>query len=238
MSGVDLEDMCGRFSITSDPLTRLLLEITNIDFPLEDQFNIAPTEPVHVITQNSEGVRYIKQMRWWLLPYWLPEPSVKYSMFNARSESLTKSRAFREPFQRRRCLIPASGYYEWQKENNQKLPLYITPNDADGFMFAGLWDRWRGDDGAEGKVIESCTIITTTAAPSIEYIHDRMPVHLDRAQIDAWLYSKTDSKTLLDMLVPRLSGALEIVPVSNYVNNSRNKDARCIQPIGEPSIVH
>ena len=109
-------------------------------------------------------------------------------------------------------------------------------------MFAGLWDRWRTHDGVEEgeekKVIESCTIITTRAATSIEYIHDRMPVHLDREQIDAWLYSKTDSKTLLDMLTPRLSGALEVVPVSNYVNNSRNKDQRCIQPIGEPSIIH
>jgi putative SOS response-associated peptidase YedK len=225
--------MCGRFNVTSDPLHRLIVEITGRGFVIEDKYNVAPTEDVPVLLQTEEGEWDLHDMRWWLVPYWTKEPSTKYSMFNAKSETLSKSRAFREPFKRRRCLVLASGYYEWRKEGNQKLPFYITPEDQSGFAFAGLWDRWKGDD----RVIESCTIITTAATESMEPIHNRMPVNLTPDEIKAWIDLETDSETLAGLLAPRIRQPLAITPVSTYVNNARNKDERCIEPIGEITVI-
>ena len=166
--------MCGRFNITSDPLTRLLLEITGQEFVLADRYNIAPTEDVPVLMKTSAGAWSLQDMRWWLVPYWSPEPSTKYSMFNAKSETLATSRAFKEPFKTRRCIVPASGYFEWIRQGDRKLPMYITPEEANGFAFAALWDRWNRDD----RVIHSCTIITAAAPDAIRHIHHRIPVHL------------------------------------------------------------
>lgn len=226
--------MCGRFNIISDPLTRLLLKITGMEYALQDRFNIAPTEEIPVVLQDKDGGRTIHQMRWWLVPNWADEPSTKYSMFNARSESLLKSRAFSQPFKSRRCVVPVSGYYEWQQGETGKIPFYIKPEVEDGFAFAGLWDRWQRDE----QVIDSCTIITTQAHGSVRHIHDRMPVQLSADQLDEWLDAKSDAHALQRLFVPRLPATLEIIPVSNYVNNSRNKGEKCVQPIAESQIVH
>jgi len=229
--------MCGRFNIISDPLTRLLLEITGMDYGLEDRFNIAPTEQIPVIVSNSQqsnAVWDIREMRWWLVPSWAAEPTTKYSMFNARAEGLSKSRAFRQPFKSRRCIVTASGYYEWRKQDNSKIPYCITPAEQHGFTFAGLWDRWQRGD----QTIESCTIITCPAHPSLAFIHHRMPVNLNLEQIDLWLDDGTDPDTLRQMLLPQTDISLQAVPVSTYVSNSRNKGAQCIEPIGETIHIH
>lgn len=239
--------MCGRFNIISDPLTRLLLEITGLEYGLDDRFNIAPTEQIPVIVktnpaefQDSEVEQQtaaawdIREMRWWLLPRWAAEPSTKYSMFNARAEGLSKSRAFQQPFKSSRCIVTASGYYEWRKQNKSKIPYCITPAGQHGFTFAGLWDRWQRGD----KVIESCTIITSQAHPSLQFIHHRMPVNLDLDQIDQWLDRGTDPDTLQQMLLPKVDISLTVTPVSTYVSNSRNKGEQCIEPIGEVITVH
>ncbi|MBD3647704.1 MAG: SOS response-associated peptidase [Pseudomonadales bacterium] len=225
--------MCGRFNVISDPLNRLIVEITGRGFELEDQFNIAPTEQIPVLIRDDEGDWDVRNMRWWLVPNWAKEPDQKYAMYNARSENLGRSRAFREPFRERRCIIPASGYYEWTREGKAKVPWYIEPAEQDGFAFAGLWDRWRGDD----RVIESCTIVTTAAPDSIRNIHDRMPVQLTMDEVARWVHSTADADDLTPLLVSSLRMPLRLTPVSTWVNNARNKDVRAIEPVGESTIV-
>jgi len=205
-----------------------------MEYSLQDRFNIAPTEDIPAILSDAEGHRTIRRLRWWLVPSWADEPSTKYSMFNARSENLLKSRAFSQPFKTRRCVIPVSGYYEWQKAGDRKLPFYIKPEVEDGFAFAGLWDRWQRGD----QIIDSCSIITTQAHGAIRHIHDRMPVQLGVDQMDEWLDTNSDAPALQRLFVPRLPASLEIIPISDYVNNSRNKGNRCIQPIADSQIVH
>ncbi len=226
--------MCGRFNITSDPLTRLLLEITGQEFVLADRYYFAPTQDVPVLLRTAAGEWELKDMRWWLVPYWSPEPSTRYSMFNAKSESLSKSRAFKESFKSRRCIVPASGYFEWIKQGDRKLPMYITPESADGLAFAALWDRWQRDE----RVIESCTIITAAAPASIKHIHHRIPVHLTPAEVQAWVNAETSADQLQQLLAPRLPGPLVITPVSTAANNARNKDEGIIEPLGDSERVH
>ncbi len=260
--------MCGRFNIISDPLTRLLLEITGMDYGVDDRFNVAPTEQIPVIAKqdsphahvdsqpvsqqgsqqgsqsgpqqgSGQGRRAaagwdIREMRRWLVPSWVSEPTTKYSMFNARAEGLSKSRAFQQPFKSSRCIVPVSGYYEWRKASSGKVPYCITPAEQPGFPLAGLWDRWQRGD----QVIESCTIITCQAHPSLAFIHPRMPVCLDLDQIDQWLDGATDADTLQQMLLPKEDISLEVIPVSTYVSNSRNKGQQCIEPIGDTIHIH
>ena len=129
--------MCGRFNIISDPLTRLLMELTTGQVNLVDQLNIAPTQRIPVVLMETGVSPEIRKMRWWLVPAWTDKPSTRYSMFNARSENLLSSRAFSTPFKQRRCVIPASGYYEWRKEQGRKVPYYIEPEIADRFSVRG-----------------------------------------------------------------------------------------------------
>ena len=221
--------MCGRFNVTSDPLNRLIVEITGRGFVIDTRYNIAPTEQVPVLFKHKDGDWDLEDMRWWLVPYWADAPSTKYAMFNARSETLTKSRAFREPFKRRRCIVPASGYYEWRTEHGRKLPFYITPASGEGFAFAGLWDRWQGEDQA----IDSCTIITVAASESMKPIHTRMPAHLTVDEAQTWMDQEADEAVLKGLLSPRLHVPVAVTPVSTHVNNARNKDEMCVEPQGD-----
>ena len=134
--------MCGRFNVTEDPLTEIFLDLVGQPFPGTENYNTAPTEDVWVI-RDRDGTFESMQARWWLTPWWSKEPSTKYAMFNAKSETLAKSSAFKEPFQRRRCVVPVSGFYEWTKSPHGKMPHYIRPAADDGILLAGLWDRWR-----------------------------------------------------------------------------------------------
>lgn len=230
--------MCGRFNVTSDPVGQLILEITGRGFDVDTRYNIAPTEAVPVIVHddhgNNDGGWAVRDMRWWLVPYWSDGPSTRYAMFNAKAETIDTSRAFREPFKRRRCIVPASNYYEWRKEAGGKVPFMIGPESGDALAFAGVWDRWRRDD----EVIESCTIITTDAPGDMKSIHHRMPVHLTRAQVQEWINAETSPERLKELLAPEIRTRLAVTPVSTYVNNARNKDERCIEPIGDASIIH
>jgi len=226
--------MCGRFNIIDDPLVQLIMQITGVSdgWEIHTEYNIAPTQQVPVLTYDGENWD-LRQMRWWLTPSWSDGPSTKYSMFNAKSETLSKSRAYRDPFKRRRCIVPASGYYEWRREGGQKLPYYIEPEDDAGFAFAGLWDRWEGD----GDIVESCTIITAAAPEPMQHIHHRIPVHLTTEQAAQWVSQTTSIDTLNTLMAPEIRTRIAITPVSTVVNNARNKDARCIEPLGPPQIV-
>lgn len=227
--------MCGRFNIIDDPMTQLLLEITGQNiWNIETELNVAPTQQVPVVRLAEDASWDVSPMRWWLVPYWSPEPSTKYAMFNAKSETLTKSRAFSEPFKRRRCIVPVTGYYEWKREREIKAPYYIEPEEDSGLAFAGLWDRWRRGD----QVIESCTIITAAAPEGIKWLHHRIPVHLTTDQIESWVDPQTPEAELHELLKPELRTSFRVTPVSTYVNNARNKDERCVEPLGDSTTIH
>lgn len=229
--------MCGRFNMISDPLTQLIMKIVNgelQDVTLEDRFNIAPTEDVPVLLKTEAGEWQLKDMRWWLVPNWTDAPSTKYTMFNAKSETLGKSRAYRMPYQRQRCIVPASGYYEWQKQASGKVPYLIQPAESEGFAFAGLWDSWQRGD----QRIDSCTIITGASPEGMATLHHRVPIHLSLDEIDRWLNLETSKDELTELLSPHMREPILVTPVSNYVGNSRNKDARCIEPIADSEIIH
>ncbi|MEJ6685560.1 MAG: SOS response-associated peptidase [SAR86 cluster bacterium] len=222
--------MCGRFNVVSAPLTQFVMEILGSDSPVPDlptEYNIAPTEQVQVVYTGSDR-RSLAAMRWWLVPHWAPEPSSKYSMFNAKSETLATSRAFRDAFKSRRCIVPVSGYYEWRTEQGIKVPYYVEADADNGLALAGLWDRW---EKAE-RVIYSCTIVTAAAPQSMQALHRRIPVHLNRAEITQWLDMETAAEPLAALLAPTLRVPLTITPVSPYVNNARHKDSRCVEPTG------
>lgn len=228
--------MCGRFNVIENPLTQLLMEVVEGTVPsrVTTEYNIAPTQMVSVLRHSADEGWAIAAMRWWLVPYWSPEPGTKYSMFNAKSETLTTSRAYKEPFKRRRCIIPASGYYEWKKEGSMKVPYYIEPVSEPGFAFAGLWDRWsRGD-----QVIDSCTIVTAASPEKMKHIHHRIPVHLTVDQARIWVSQETNSARLQEVLMPEVRIGIQVTPVSTIVNNARNKDARCVEPLGETIRIH
>ncbi len=228
--------MCGRFNIIDDPLTQLIMEIVggNVPWSVQTEYNIAPTQSVPVLRYSGDEGWDMPSMRWWLVPYWSPEPGTKYRMFNAKSETLETSRAYKEPFRKRRCIVPASGYYEWKKEGPNKVPYYIEPADEPGFAFAGLWDRWHRDD----RVIESCTIVTAAAPESMQRIHHRIPVHLTTEQARVWVNQETEPAQLKELLAPEIRMALQVTPVSTIVNNARNKDDRCVEPLGDSIRIH
>jgi putative SOS response-associated peptidase YedK len=222
--------MCGRFNVSSSPLSDLLIELVGMPHPGPDNYNTAPTETVTVLRMGEDEQPELVPMRWWLTPYWAKEMSAKYSMFNAKSETVAKSPAFREPFKKRRCVVPVSGFYEWARSSNQKLPYYLTPHDVPGMLLAGIWDRWRNK--ASGDVIESFAVLTCAANEQLEFVHKRQPVMLSMGDAHRWLDPGVEAlelKVLFDSCVPV---ELDAIPVSSHVNNARNKDPRCIDPIG------
>ena len=227
--------MCGRFNVTSSPLSDVLLELVGMPHPGPDNYNAAPTETITVVRLNPEREPELVPMRWWLTPSWSKEMSTKYSMFNAKSETVAKSRAFREPFAKRRCVVPISGFYEWARQNNRKLPYYLTPHDAPGMLLAGIWDAWRSRDADE--VVESFAVLTCAANPELEFVHNRQPVMLSLDSAQQWLDPDTTAEALQSLCGSDLPLALDAIPVSTYVNNARHKDDRCVEPIGEPVVI-
>ena len=225
--------MCGRFNVEADPLSRLLMELVQLPHPGPDNHNAAPTEDVVVLRRGEHGEPQLPSMRWWLTPYWAKEPGTRYSMFNARSEGVAQSRAFREPFRKRRCAVPVSGFYEWapaEPPRSGKRAYYLRPLDQPGMLIAGIWDRWRHPDG--GAELLSFAILTTAAHPGIEFVHSRQPVMLSAADAECWLDPAVTGDDLQHLLGARLPVALEVVPVSSWVNNARHKGPRCIEPVG------
>jgi putative SOS response-associated peptidase YedK len=232
--------MCGRFNVESDPLSRLLLELVRLRHPGPDNHNAAPTESIAVLRLDRDGAPELLPMRWWLTPYWAKEVGTRYAMFNARAESVERSPAFREPFRKRRCVVPVSGFYEWSKQaagaaDRRKLPYYIHPHELPGMLLAGIWDRWRNP--ADGEVMESFAIVTTAAAKGLAFVHSRQPVMLSLAGARRWLDVEAGRADLESLLRPWIPVELDAVPVSSYVNNARNKEARCVEPIAAPVAV-
>ena len=220
--------MCGRYNIIDDPEIRDLLVYLGIRKHLETAYNIAPTEMVPVIRQGESGAE-LHRMRWWLVPAWAKEPSTKYSMFNARAEGLAESRAFRHPFKRQRCILPASSFIEWCKEDG-KQPYAIRLQEG-ALALAGLWECW----GEGSETVLSCAMITTDATPGFRHIHARMPVMLERDMLLQWLNPEIDGTELMACLMPNLPGPLQVVPVDSRINNSRVKEKP--EPIAPEAII-
>ena len=221
--------MCGRFTLRTP--TGELVEQFRLGLApqLEPRFNIAPTQRVSTVRIAPEdGQRFLSLMRWGLIPAWSKDPSIGARMINARAETVAEKPAFRAAFKRRRCLVPADGYYEWKKAGSRKLPHYIRMRDDRPFAFAGLWETWQAADGAEDP-IETCTIITTEANELSRPIHDRMPVILGPADFDLWLDPKVlDREKLESLLRPFASAAMIAHRVTTHVNNVRHDDPACV----------
>ncbi|MGZ4713450.1 MAG: SOS response-associated peptidase [Acidimicrobiia bacterium] len=224
--------MCGRFVQASSPT--VLAEYFDVEELALDEapapsWNVAPRAEVLSITEH-EGRRRLGRMRWGLVPSWAEDPSVGDRMINARAESVAEKAAFRTALERRRCIIPADGFYEWQAgAGGRKQPVYIRNRSGSPLAFAGLWEVWRDADLADGPWLRSCTVVTTAANATIAPVHDRMPVMLDRSEWSGWLdRAEHDVAALTTLLDPAPDDLLELWPVGPRVNSARNDDARLI----------
>ncbi|MEW6752766.1 MAG: SOS response-associated peptidase [Candidatus Latescibacterota bacterium] len=218
--------MCGRFSLdhsAQELAERFDLEQLALD--LQPRYNIAPTQPVLAVVQSEQ--RSPVTLRWGLVPFWAKDPAIGNRMINARADGLADKPAYRAPLRRRRCLIPASGFYEWRQGAGGKIPTYVHLRDHGLMGLAGLWDEWRSP---EGEVLRSCTIVTTSPNAFMAPIHDRMPVILPAAREAAWLDpAVTDVARLTPLLVPYTGTDLEAHAVSRKVNDPGYDAPDCIQ---------
>lgn len=220
--------MCGRFTLTA--ATKKLAEAFagyQIPAELPPRYNIAPTQPVAVIANN--GQRRLEFFQWGLIPAWAKDPTIGNRMINARAETLAEKPTFKNAYKRRRCLVLADGFFEWQKVNGGKTPMYIRLASGEPFAFAGLWESWHGP--ADSPLL-SCTIITTTPNALLANIHNRMPVILPPAAYELWLEPGERSPAQLDgLLKPYPAEAMVAYPVSTLVNNPKNDLLDCIAPL-------
>jgi putative SOS response-associated peptidase YedK len=195
--------------------------------PRFENYNITPSQNILAICTSLEtGQPEYTLLHWGLVPFWSKNGKTKFPLINARSEGIETKPSFRDPFKRRRCIIPASGFYEWQKVEEHKQPYFIRPVDGRYFALAGLWDSWRGESGED---VNSCAIITTTANAEMKKIHDRMPVILGDMNIAAWLDTGQGQADLLAMLEPYPESLIEMYPVSSRVNSPRNNGPECVK---------
>ena len=219
--------MCGRFIIISAPeILRQLLDYTEQpNFP--PRYNVAPTQPIPIVRLES-GARRFALVRWGLLPGWVKDPKAFSLVINARAESVNEKPAFRNAMKRRRCLIPADGFYEWKGEGAAKRPYFVRRKDRRPFAFAGLWETWTGPNGEE---METAALVTTVANRTLAAVHHRMPVFLPPDGYAAWLDCMHIGATVAAaQLVPLPDEEVEFFPVSAAVNKVVNDDASLIVP--------
>jgi putative SOS response-associated peptidase YedK len=228
--------MCGRYTrdYTWEQIYKMYMLIQQSPpSNMPPNFNVCPTQLVDVITGTAQG-RSLSQMRWGLVPAWWQKAikDIKLTTFNARAETVTTKPFFRWAWRRNRCLLPASGYYEWQTIGKEKQPWYFTRRDGEVVTTAGLWDEWTDRD--TGEILRSCTMIITEPNNFVAEVHDRMPVILEPSQFDAWLSGEAGT----EMLRPANDDVLQRVPVSKRINSSRtNGDDPSLTapvPLGDP----
>jgi putative SOS response-associated peptidase YedK len=221
--------MCGRFQLK--PPDDWMLEFGVTPLPdLAPRFNIAPTQDVVAIRRQASGVRGAGLLRWGLVPSFAEDQGGGHHLVNARSETVARKPAFREPFRKRRCLVPATGFYEWRRVGRARDPYLLKMGDGRTFAFAGVWDRWEGETAR----LESCSILTTAANALVAPIHDRMPVILDRSTYDLWLDPDACEEELHRILRPFPASGMAAHPVSARVNSTAVDDPECERPVAEP----
>lgn len=218
--------MCGRFVLTADSETiQLAFHLTMMPDSHIPRFNIAPSQPIAVIT--NEQPQALTFHRWGLIPSWAKDPAIGHKMINARSETVDEKPSFRAAFKRRRCLIPANGFFEWQKQDGGKIPMYIHMQDDAVFAFAGLWEVWHSPEGDE---VRSATILTTEPNPLMAEIHNRMPVILPPSAYEVWLGDAKESD-LKGLLIPYPAQDMTAYRVSTFVNRPTNDTPETIEPV-------
>jgi putative SOS response-associated peptidase YedK len=219
--------MCGRYTLTSAPeaLRALFRYAEQPNFP--PRYNIAPTQPVPIV-RFVDGKRQFALVRWGLLPSWVKDPKAFSLLINARGESVIDKPAFRAAMKRRRCLIPADGFYEWQKVGERKRPFFVRAKGGAPLAFAGLWESWQGPNGEE---METAAIVTTRANKTLAPIHERMPVVVPPEAFDLWLDCvNVDAMIASALIAPAREGLVEAYEVSAAVNRVANDDVRLAEP--------
>ncbi|CAA0123957.1 Putative SOS response-associated peptidase YedK [Halioglobus japonicus] len=227
--------MCGRFNVIDSPGLQQLLRDLGVDLSLPRAVNVAPTEQVSLVRNGDSGDGQgprVDSARWWLTPSWAKEVSQAYSMFNARSETLAKSPAFRGPFRRQRGLVPMSSFIEWRVEDGIKQPWLISTGQQ-ALAVAALWDVWEGGDSA----LLSCTLVTTAAAPAFKPWHKRMPVLLAANECERWLDNSSQIAPDDAIFRSELKMPLHLMPLSRSVSNARNKDPEAMTGVGDEIVL-
>ena len=219
--------MCGRFNVIDNPGLQRLLRDLGLDLKLPPGVNVAPTESVSLL-RRQDSVTSAEPARWWLTPSWASQVDQKYAMFNARSETLAKSRAFSQPFKRQRGIVPMSSFIEWRTEEGAKQP-YLISNADRALAVAALWDVWSGGD----EPLLTCTLVTTAAAPGFEPWHSRMPVMLAPEECARWLDNEHPVAADDALFRNTLKFDLLISPLSRAISNARNKEPAAMRPVGE-----
>ncbi|PKR88782.1 DUF159 family protein [Pleomorphomonas diazotrophica] len=234
--------MCGRFVLIES--LRMMQNLFGFPPPpgfdkrlldMGHRYNIAPTQPIAVVDAGLDGTRHAHLVRWGLIPSWTKDAKTQSLLFNARSETAADKPSFRNAMRHRRCLVPASGFYEWRRMGTAKMPYYIRPRDGSTMAFAGLSETWLGPDGSE---IDTGAILTTAANRLMSVLHDRMPVILDPRDWDEWLdCGNRRPSDVAHLLRPAADELLEAVPVSERANSVANDDEALIAPLAEPLTV-
>jgi len=220
--------VCGRYASSRD--ARDLVDAFEVDQGPEQvlppSWNVAPTDPVYAVLERG-GTRSLRVLRWGLVPSWAKDARGAARLINARSETLTSKPAFRSAYARRRCLVPADGYYEWQRDGAVKQPWFLTPRDGTPLAMAGLYEVWAREDGER---LWTCTVITTDAADELGHIHDRTPLLVPRPAWPRWLDPEVEDPGS-ELLVPATPGVLDAWPVSPAVGNVRTNRPDLVEPL-------
>lgn len=226
--------MCGRFVAATDPdgLARFFVVDERHDGDVAASYNVAPTDTVRAIAEHG-GRRHLVALRWGLVPHWSDGSRSGPPLINARRETAAERPAFRDALRRRRCLVPADGFYEWLRhDDGGRTPYFVHPTDRPAFAFAGLWDVWRDPQSPDAPPLRSCTILTTAAEASLEQLHGRMPVVLPAASWDAWLdRDTTDAEAVRGVLDAATPGSIAWHEVSALVNAPRNDTPELVEPV-------
>ena len=244
--------MCGRYASSRQPddlLEEFEIAESRVEQPLEPDFNVAPTKDVYAVVErppsssepDAPPERQLRVLRWGLVPSWAKDPAIGSRMINARMETVAEKPSFRRAFAKRRCLLPADGYFEWYETDRltksgkpAKQPFFIRPKDHGTLAMAGLYEIWRDptrDDDDPHRFRWTCTVITTDAEDDLGRIHDRMPLMVEPERWGPWLDPQTPHDTLHGLLVPAAPGRLEAYPVSTAVGNVRNNGPELIEPL-------
>jgi putative SOS response-associated peptidase YedK len=222
--------MCGRFvrkATAEEICDEFELDPGDLGMELAPRYNIAPGQQAAAVL--FDGRRKLAGLQWGLIPFWAKDPKIGYRMINARAETLASKPSFRNSLKKKRCLIVADGFYEWQKQGNRKTPMYLRLKSGKPFGFAGLFDDWKSP---EGKDVRTCAIITTSANQLVKPIHDRMPVILPKDAYAAWLGQEGgDLGEALGLLRPFPEKEMDAYQVSPIVNRPEHDAPDCIQPV-------
>ncbi|OAI19414.1 hypothetical protein A1359_03730 [Methylomonas lenta] len=217
--------MCGRYQLTETPETISEHFQLNRLPRFESSYNIAPARKILTIVELDDRSRKAVNLFWGLVPSWAKDAKNSAHLINARMETIREKPSFRSAFKHRRCLIPANGFYEWQKSDSGKQAFHIHRQDNQIFAFAGLWEQWQH----ETETLYSCTIITTEANQLMQPIHDRMPVIISQDEYPKWLDTSDEGDHAFELLADRAYELMTATPVSDWVNNPLHDSERCVQ---------